>query len=778
MGSIFSAGKVSAEAVDLQFSPEPLSGAMSAVMAAGDVPLADAHEGSALSVEAHMVKGHALMLRGELEKAGAVLERGLELSSVETDPEVRGRLLLGLGRVRMGLGAFDEAEGYFLKAIALRAQAGERLTASALNYLGQLERERGAVDRARNHFTQAIDLNRRLGMQHDLPELYHNLGVLERDEGNYPQALRFFERSAELSRMRGEFDAVAWTLHHRADTYQRMGSWEAAILQAEMTLELVGDSPRPALVVPVYRILADCYGELGQWERAFQMEQAYGQASREWLQQGLSDGEVSLGIAEKVGTQVDEAAPDRNPPVVPQNTVEPTLLHSIELPLFLVLSAALLAALVILLGSWRLAVQARANKRLRQMNAGFSALLEQARHRAEEVSLADRAKGEFLASLSHEIRTPLNAVVGMATVLRETRLTREQLGFLNSILSGCQNLLHTLNEILDYSKMESGELTLERGGFSPGELVFEIAETFKWKSREKLLKMETSIDANVPTRVSGDRARLRQILMNLVSNATKFTDKGSIFIQVRRGRSESDKVKLVFSVSDTGIGIPKEKQDKLFQPFVQLDVGNHARRGGTGLGLFISKRLAEAMDGGIEVESEPGAGACFRVTVRVAAESTAAHENPRVSPHLKDAAIALVDASSTNRRILRIYLEQLKAAVLEAESVNEAEAMIEKGFKPTVWILGERLEKDGFPRMLALLEREGGPVSVISLSSSSAPEHLLSSRSRISFSSLEKPVTRESLRRALERALADLEKGEADDSPVGSPPEGTSDEGV
>ena len=562
--------------------------------------------------------------------------------------------------------------------------------------------------------------------------------------------------------MRGEFDALAQTLRHRAETYQKMGSWEAAILQAEMALELVGDAYSPVLMVPVYRILADSHGELGHWETAFQMEQAYGQAARDihWKRENRSGGSGRVSEAASVSEVAWEETSDPLDPRGPgEGLIAPVGFRNLKLPVLPVLAAAILVFFMMVFLCWGLVVRTRSNQRLRQMNAQLSELLKATRERAEEASLADRAKGEFLASLSHEIRTPLNAVVGMATLLRETRLSGEQLGFLNSILSGCQNLLHTLNEILDYSKMESGQLTLECERFSPGELVREIAETFKWKSREKLLKMETSIDASVPARVSGDRARLRQILMNLVSNATKFTDEGSIFIQVRRRRSERGTVKLVFAVSDTGIGIPKEKQGRLFQPFVQLDdEGIHARRGGTGLGLFISKRLAEAMDGGIEVESEPGSGACFRVTVVVAPENVAVYERPRVARQMKDAVIALVDASSTNRRILRIYLEHLKAVVLEAESVKDVEVMLQDGFRPTVWVLGERLEKDGFYRMIDLLERQDARASVVSLSSSDVPERLLSDRSRIRFSSLEKPVTRDALRRALERALLNLEK--------------------
>ncbi len=235
---------------------------------------------------------------------------------------------------------------------------------------------------------------------------------------------------------------------------------------------------------------------------------------------------------------------------------------------------------------------------------------------------ADRAKSEFLAVVSHEIRTPINGVIGFTKLLRETPLSAEQLNFVEMIGTSGLTLESLISDILDMSKIEAGKIEIDRAPFGLRRSVEEVVAFFTPKARAAGLRLETQIDPDVPQIVYGDANRLRQILVNLVGNAIKFTERGGITVSLSAARESTPEVngcrevRLLFAVTDTGIGIPAEKLGMLFKPFSQVDTSAHRRRGGTGLGLIISKRLCELMGGNIAVESELNRGSTFRFSLR------------------------------------------------------------------------------------------------------------------------------------------------------------------
>lgn len=241
---------------------------------------------------------------------------------------------------------------------------------------------------------------------------------------------------------------------------------------------------------------------------------------------------------------------------------------------------------------------------------------------------ADRAKSEFLAVVSHEIRTPINGVIGFTKLLRETPLTSEQRSFVDMIGSSGLTLEALISDILDMSKIEAGKIDIEHAPYALRRTVEEVITFFTPKARAAGLALEAKIDADVPALVNGDANRLRQILVNLVGNAIKFTERGSVTVALSCGRgapidnTSRRELRLFFAVTDTGIGIPSDKMSQLFRPFSQVDTSANRRRGGTGLGLIISKRLCELMGGAISVESEAGRGSTFRFTIKADYERT------------------------------------------------------------------------------------------------------------------------------------------------------------
>ena len=224
---------------------------------------------------------------------------------------------------------------------------------------------------------------------------------------------------------------------------------------------------------------------------------------------------------------------------------------------------------------------------------------------------ASRAKNEFLATMSHEIRTPLNGILPILEMLRETRLDAEQLKMVDTAQSSSRHLLRIINDILDFAKVESGKLQLESIEIDVQDLVDAVTELMSGSARNHNLKVSASVAENVPRVVRGDPVRLRQILINLVSNAIKFTEEGGILIEVSRGQTSQKEVELLFAVADTGVGMSEETADRLFQSFTQADASTTRKHGGTGLGLVICKRLVELMGGKIGVRSTVGQGSTF-----------------------------------------------------------------------------------------------------------------------------------------------------------------------
>ncbi|MCP5049387.1 MAG: tetratricopeptide repeat protein [bacterium] len=590
-----------------------------------------------------------------------------------------------IGLVYDSLGNHDRALEYYFKSLKIKKELGNksRIAGAYIN-IGIIYQKQDNHQQALEYFSKSLQLYREAGDKKGLSRAYGNIGSIYQKQGQYSQALKYHFKGLKIKAEIGYKKGIVLSYHNIGIIYRGLTQFEKSLDYFRKALELSVEMNSRDVTKESYKELSKTYAAAGNYKKAFEYHTRYSD-----LKDTLFNKEKHNEIA-KVQTRYEVEKKEKENQLLRQNNqIQQLALEKQELSLqkrknlvtaFIFISLLMVILLAIIYNRFRL--KQKANRIIRAEK--------------EKAVNANQAKSEFLANMSHEIRTPMNTVLGFTQIVASETHNPRHRDYLKIVSESGNTLLRLINDILDLSRIEAGKMELEMETVDPRDILNQIKQIFSTKIAEKDLEFQVETDPGLPPALMLDSLRLRQVLLNLVGNAVKFTHAGFIKLAVgihgadydfSHGRTrtntdktntDKDRLNIIFTVQDSGIGIPSNQQQRIFEAFQQQEGQQMETYGGTGLGLSICQRLVRMMGGKLSVQSQEGKGSTFFVHLKnVSMSSRFEEEENPLHPDVEGirfqpSTILVADDNAYNRRLLIRYLHQSPIRFIEAQNGKQA----------------------------------------------------------------------------------------------------------
>lgn len=605
--------------------------------------------------------GIVYKLQGDYSKAIDLYTQSLKLYEKIGNEKGMAGSIHSIGNIYLAQGSFNKAIEYYNNSLVIKEELDDKAgIAKSLNNMGITYFYLREIDKAKGYYHRSLQIKEELLDKKGMLNSLNNIGLIFTEEENYKQALDYFNRSLKIGEEIGAKWGIANSLNNIGIVYRFKGDFTRAVDFSHKSLQIAQEIGAITVTLDASSALYAAYKAMGNSKKALEMYELYNETNDKIL----SDENEREVLRQEYKYSYDKQILADSLSQV-EKSLKLELVHQGELRkkeksknIFL---ASGILILILALTLWS------RNRFIKKSNN----LLAEAKERAEQ---SEQYKEQFLANMSHEIRTPMNAVVGMTNLLIDKEPREDQFAYLEGIQKSSDNLLHIINDILDISKIQAGKMELELIDFSIADTVNQVKQMLKHRAEDKGLVLVSMIKSDVNDVVLGDPVRLNQVLINLIGNAIKFTEKGSVSIEVC---IEENGIR--FAIVDTGIGISEDKLTTIFESFSQANLSDSRKYGGTGLGLSISRQLVELMGGTIEIESEEGLGTTFFFVVnfekgsKKRLEQRMAMERNVDGSILNGIKILLTDDNEYNRVVARDSLKsKANIEIYEAENGQEA----------------------------------------------------------------------------------------------------------
>lgn len=588
---------------------------------------------------------------------------------------------LNLGLIHQYRNELNIARRYFSKALALsQSIADEGGIASALNNLGINYLEEHLYDSSLICFMQVLAIDMRSGDEQNIASSLNNVGTVSSRMGKYAEALGYYQRSASIKERSSDYIGLSNTYNNIAASLISLGRLQEAEGYLDRSKKLSDTYSFKNNIVETYETYYQLELARKNYKKALGYYKLY-KSSNDSIRK--YESELAIHHLENQ-YQLDKA----NTEIALKNAqLEGVKQHRL---LYFLIIGLLIAVSVYLYFN---------GKRIRHLNKALNrqqADLIEAKEKAEE---ATKVKSRFLSVMSHEIRTPLNAIIGVANLLSDEIKNAAQQENIKVLHAASRNLMSLINDLLDLSKLEVGKMQVDPGNIRLKKICENIREMFAVLATQKGIFLKLEFDEEIPEVLNGDEIKLNQAITNLVGNAIKFTRNGSVYLSVKLVDKDKDHVTVLFAVTDTGIGIPPDRQQSVFDSFIQASADTNTKFGGTGLGLSISKRLVEVMGGKLELYSEEGKGSAFSFQLVFANEKETVareHKQKKYQPELyKGKHILIADDNPVNVFVLKQFLHKWGATTAEATDGSQVLPLLRANRFDMVLMDIQMPEKDG-----------------------------------------------------------------------------------